>query len=541
MVIAKFSAEILEAALKYAARGWAVFPLRKNSKEPATLNGFYAATTDPEQIKCMFKEDREFNLGIRTGKESDLIVIDVDPKNGGYDSLGDLTEIHGNFEEKNYSFITPSEGYHIYFKYPNIPNVAIKNRTNVLPGIDVRADGGYVVACPSKIDYGRYYPFFEHEELKELPSWLLELIQNTRSTRQNININTILEGSRNDYLARMAGAMQRKGLSKEALLAALLEENQTKCNPPLPEREVEVICNSISRYIPEAPILPIQKESLIIRASEISSKGIESLRDKKKVYGTSTGIEGLDRLLGGGNRLGELNVLCASAKTGKSSFFHYLIHSFLKRGLPIGYAAREMSPEDEVLPNLWSIEFNESAWHSKITEEREKKYLNAAEGWPLYFSKGFGYFPIEEIRGWFYELCELGVKHFFIDHLHYLLQDPEQYGEAVLLAQEIKAITKEAKINVWLIVQPGKLLDGQELNINSLRGGAGISQALDNLFLLQRVKETSNTIKLTLDVARSKLGIPGSIYLQYDPVSTGFTEVELIQNQNEKGPIYDKN
>jgi hypothetical protein len=68
---------------------------------------------------------------------------------------------------------------------------------------------------------------------------------------------SIVEGSRNATLASIAGTMQRRGLSEQAIIAALKEENKTKCQPPLPDSEVEAIARSIARYDPAPTIEPL--------------------------------------------------------------------------------------------------------------------------------------------------------------------------------------------------------------------------------------------------------------------------------------------
>ncbi|HEY7822781.1 MAG TPA: bifunctional DNA primase/polymerase, partial [Acidimicrobiia bacterium] len=73
----------LEAALRYASWGWHVLPLQPNSKIPATAHGVHDATVDPEQIRKWWSRDPEMNIGVAAGRVSDLLVFDVDPRNGG--------------------------------------------------------------------------------------------------------------------------------------------------------------------------------------------------------------------------------------------------------------------------------------------------------------------------------------------------------------------------------------------------------------------------------------------------------------------------
>lgn len=137
---------------------------------------------------------------------------------------------------------TGGGGYHMFFKEPSIK---ITNRANVLPGIDVRGEGGYVVAPPSFHQSGLQYSWTK--ELKdsiitELPDWMLELFL------QRNKANDSAEGGRNNFLTREAGKLRRMGLNEYQLLTELRKINNSSCNPPLSDQEVAAICGSVARY-----------------------------------------------------------------------------------------------------------------------------------------------------------------------------------------------------------------------------------------------------------------------------------------------------
>ncbi|MBI3549879.1 MAG: bifunctional DNA primase/polymerase [Elusimicrobia bacterium] len=141
----------LERALEYVGRGWAVFPLAPNSKIPLPgSHGFKEATTDPEQVLAWWKDNPERNIGIATGLKSRLLVVDVDVKNGakGKESLASIPGLTSTRTAR-----TPSGGSHLFYRSPNY---SIRSRIGFLPGIDIKADGGYVVAPGSSIN-GKIY------------------------------------------------------------------------------------------------------------------------------------------------------------------------------------------------------------------------------------------------------------------------------------------------------------------------------------------------------------------------------------------------
>lgn len=262
-----------------------------------------------------------------------------------------------------------------------------------------------------------------------------------------------------------------------------------------------------------------------VNASELLDETFSYLSDKDKVKGEPTGIVGLDALLGGGFRTGELTVLMAQAKTGKNTLYHYLIYKHLERGIPFGYASRELNPATEVIPNLLSIALKSNAWQSTLDDVYKTSAKQVLSNWSLFFAPGYGYFDGTQIETWFKALKDLGVNHFLFDHFHYALQG-EDYESTAKLIKHLKSLTKALDIHLSLIVQPRSLREGEALSLATLRGGAAIGQALDNLLILERVRNETNISKLTLEVARHKLASLGSIYLKYNKDTTDFEEVD---------------
>jgi KaiC/GvpD/RAD55 family RecA-like ATPase len=348
-------------------------------------------------------------------------------------------------------------------------------------------------------------------------------------------LNGAPAGSRHHALVKAVGNMKDQGYEQEEVTARVeamtFLPTASWSQPGLNPKDLSTIKDIFTRppkyeFKEQGAAEPLVTDTFI-SAGELLDESFEYLSDKDKVKGEPTGIEGLDRLLGGGFRTGELTVLMAQAKTGKNTFYHYLIYSYLKRGVPFGYASRELSPATEVLPNFLSIDFGTNIWKANITDGFKKAAREALANWPLYFAPGYGYFDPKEMRKWFEEMKSIGVNHFLFDHLHYSLMS-EDYESTTKLIKELKTITKELDIHLNLIVQPRSLRDGERLSLATLRGGAAIGQALDNLLILERVRGQDNISKLSLEVARHKLCRLGDIYLKYDAESTRFEEVEKV-------------
>src|SRR6516164_7716334 len=138
------NASLLEAALSYAAIKLPVFPCQLD-KKPYTKHGFLDAVCDKQQIRAWWTKWPEASIGMPTGVASARIVIDVDPRHGGDESLLELETKYGalptTLETK-----TGGGGRHLFF----VCQGNIRNSAGVLgPGVDVRGEGGYVILPPS--------------------------------------------------------------------------------------------------------------------------------------------------------------------------------------------------------------------------------------------------------------------------------------------------------------------------------------------------------------------------------------------------------
>lgn len=258
------------AAYAYVKRGWPVFPVhwpladgrcscghadcRQAGKHPATAHGFQDATTDLKIVAQWWRQWPEANIGLRTGET--FAVLDVDTRHGGADSLRALLEAHGELPDTVMS-LTGGGGKHYLFRARGV-----RNKAALAPGLDVRGEGGYIVAPPSLHASGREYMWSPGRapgdvEIAPMPGWLHALVASKpmRKGEPVDGLGFIADGERNVALARMAGAMRRQGMSPGAILAALNYENEHRCRPPLDAEEVEQVAVSISRYPPAGEVI----------------------------------------------------------------------------------------------------------------------------------------------------------------------------------------------------------------------------------------------------------------------------------------------
>jgi len=239
---------MLDKALYYSKIfHWKVFPCK--NKIPATPHGFKDASSDPEQIKKYFT-CKGFNIGIATGEASGFFVLDVDVKNnaGGRDSLIELESQFGELPRTVFS-VTQSGGNHFYF----LSNPKVKCKTGFRKGLDIKSDGGYIIAPPSKTNNGEYKWINSPDDtpIAEAPEWLFNFITaETKKPKTEPQNAQIASGGRHDYLVRQIAIPLRKMLGLEAhdIYETLKLENSRVCAPPVPDAELRSIAQSVMPY-----------------------------------------------------------------------------------------------------------------------------------------------------------------------------------------------------------------------------------------------------------------------------------------------------
>jgi putative DNA primase/helicase len=249
---------LLDAALEYARMGWQVFACHSTGHHPLVKRGFYEATTDTDVIKSWWTRWPDAAIGLRTGQESGMFAIDVDPRHGGDVSMEMLETEHGQLPETVESQ-TGGGGRHLLFAWPGRPVPCSVGKVG--RGIDTRGDGGYIIAPPSDHESGRQYCWMFGQEpgerpMAEAPCWLLKMIEQDApvgpvASGEPVAGEEIPEGYRNKTLASQAGYMRQIGLTADEIAPALQAINLHRCNPPLEAAEVDRIAASIGRYDPD--------------------------------------------------------------------------------------------------------------------------------------------------------------------------------------------------------------------------------------------------------------------------------------------------
>lgn len=234
-----------EYAVSYAEMGLAVFPIKPRSKSPLIAHGFKAASKDPEQINRWWEKWPDANIGIATGSMSGgLVVIDLDiDDDKGIDgrvSLREWESEHGKIPDETWLSITGRGGYHYFYQ----DRSTVQSRVNLYEGIDIRAEGGYIVAPPSIHPNGNCYEWEQEPGDYELmlsgPMIWNFLSPPVINEQKRFQVpEQIPDGQRTNSLIAMIGSSKAKGWSDDAIKAAVRTENDIRCIPPLTDAELD--------------------------------------------------------------------------------------------------------------------------------------------------------------------------------------------------------------------------------------------------------------------------------------------------------------
>jgi hypothetical protein len=237
---------VLEQALYLNHKlGWNVLPVGKDKKPLIEWKKFETEGVNSEQIKEWFNKYPNANLGVVTGKISDLVVIDIDPRHGGKDD-----------EFRNFQTVkskTGGGGWHLFFRYKD----GINNKAGIKEGVDVRGEGGYVVVPPSLHESGNYYEWVNspsNTPLVDIPTEILRILQNGKATSnqfvsdwdENV-LNGVDEGRRNGSAASVIGKLLKRFPEEEwkTEVWPLFVGWNMRNRPPLSDTELSGVYASI--------------------------------------------------------------------------------------------------------------------------------------------------------------------------------------------------------------------------------------------------------------------------------------------------------
>lgn len=471
---------LLQSALKLVDKKISVIPVGKNKIPLIPWKEFQSRYATHEEIKSWFEKYPDAQLGIVTGKISNLSVVDVEF--GGDSSFlpQDTTVVS-----------TGGCGYHFYYKY--CPG--LQNKARVRELIDVRSEGGYVVAPGSESDKGKY------ELIKELPTipFPIHLFsekeksaqQSIPSQQVNYNIEDYLgygEGQRNDQMTRFVGsvlATMHPAKWDEIAWPVIQAANQ-KNNPPLSDNELLNTFNSIkSREISSAPDKWSKKSEEQLKKEEevLTDDSLELMKlvadEQSKELDISTpmptGYKRIDDALKGGFRIGDLIILSGLTGHGKTLISSNIAVNMAERGEPVMFLTYEV--------------FTVEVW-SKIKE------MGVSDDIKIFTPKCYTSGKLDWVKKKIHEGKEYGIKFIVIDHLEFLSSAGTKYQKNVNLnfsnaisevVKEVKILAKQEGVCILLLCHLRKVTPGGRPSINDLKDTSSISQEADAVLLIERL------------------------------------------------------
>lgn len=225
-----------QAALGYVKEGLAVFPLKPRSKEPFEgSHGFKDASKRESDIIRWWTNEPDANIGIATGAVSGgVFVVDIDDGHNdvsGSESLEAWEAENGELPETRES-VTGTGGRHLFYRCP--PGVAVKSGTGIIPSVDLRGTGGYVVAPPSTHPNGNMYAWEDWAaDIATADDTVMQLVKSGRDSESSAFVlpDVIHKGERVDTLFRYAASLSSRGLPDEFIIKAVSDANKARCEP----------------------------------------------------------------------------------------------------------------------------------------------------------------------------------------------------------------------------------------------------------------------------------------------------------------------
>ena len=249
------SSTLKDAALSYIDKGLAVFPIRPKSKNPASSHGFLDAVTDPEQITAAWDAKPNLNIGIATGALSGgLFVIDLDTHDDadGSDTLNKWEAEHGELPSTA-TALTGGGGIHMFYRGDG----SVHSSVSKTDGVDIRGEGGYVVAPPSVHPSGAIYEWERGHSPEDIPistadrnvlAFIASVQRDTGDGARFVLPDEVGKGERNNIIFKLACSMQSKGASDEEIMARCVGENVIRFKPPLSDDELRRSVESALQY-----------------------------------------------------------------------------------------------------------------------------------------------------------------------------------------------------------------------------------------------------------------------------------------------------
>ena len=489
----------LEWVLRYLELGWATIPLRfmgdaDNRKRPAieSWKEFQVAAPDRGQVEAWWSGAPEFGVGVITGSVSRLLVVDLDGPRAAA-----LLKARG-IELPRTATVKTGNGYHMYFRHPGAD---IGNRAKIITdndgsSVDVRGEGGYVVAPPSVHGNGRVYEWMiPVEEMAGLPPELEEFLltaelgfprEGEANWWETVG-GGVNEGSRNDSAARVAGYFLAKTSGdEEATFRACVSWNRQN-TPPLADDELRTIIRSVGKREQAKQRAEVQRVVPRIEVLDGAAMAVE-LGTRTPRHGLQVNVPGLSIV--GGLVEGDLITVAGRPGMGKSTWACQLSTlACLDKHIPTFIVSTEMSRSEW---GNWMMTVASAGPCHELPWPRPEPLLALFRKAPLSLCDA-GTVSIQDIKA----LVESrpGVKLVIVDHIGRVVGGRKdtrtlEVGDVI---RGLKSIAKDNHCTVVALCQLNRDIENREVKrrprLADLRESGEIEQESDSVIFLYSPKD----------------------------------------------------
>lgn len=507
---------VLPLALVYAARNYSVIPVGLDKRPLVNWKEFQSRRATLDELVSWWTQNPEAQIGIVTGAISNLTVIDVETD-------GDFNLV----QEKTYEVETGGKGRHYYFQH----EPEFKNAVRIFPSVDVRSEGGYVVAAGSKTQKGAYTVLREVEVMRMsshtketflkasrpqlLPSSTPALGYPARVSSDGLVYDGTSKGGRNDAMAKFAGTIHAKIHPSlwPTVGWQIFAEANLKNTPPLDPRELRITWESIGRsesrahpggrvfheqektWGPAEPDYkrpddektpeptPVSRESAPKgldpqEALHVSEVAAAQVIDSDNTYPLD--MAPFDEALLGGVSLGDLIVVAGQSGHGKTTLIQDWTVTLASGG----------QTKKTQLPVLWFS-------YEVLARPMWQKFqtMGATEDTPIYMPRVNETGDIEWVTQVIEKaIAKWAIKIVAIDHLGFLRAPKGNYSnQADAITHTVRMLKRLAVKHGLIIMLPVHIrkTSAKSPDLNDIRDSLGIAQEADTVFFIGREKDDS--------------------------------------------------
>jgi len=536
-----------ESALRLLKTKHSVIPVGKDKIPLVKWQEFQNRLATENEVNDWFDKYPEANVGIITGKISNLVVVDVE-------SGGDIKRF-----PETLTIRTGGGGWHLYYRY-----YPIANKTRIFPLTDIRGDGGYVVAPGSTHASGNKYEILTKDFIAPFP---FEMFGEKKQSKVLEVSSGVEKGQRNQSASTMAGALLRAFSRQKETAWKLLKDWNDKNIPPLTDYELRNVFNSIAgredKKFLDFPIL--ESEALdkvdFLTYTELLNQSRKERREVDPKSIVSFGYDWLDQRLTG-LFPGELVVLGGESGTGKTTFATNIIYRASKKfkccvfaledrlndyGMKAFYFEIGKIRKERGLPNYPWNDYRRNEIKDEKYQQYEDQAFENLRSESIHFADVKRQLDIGLLERKIEEKAKEGFKLFLVDHLHTFdmqrgMDTKADFIEKMMV--RIKTLLNRCGVAMILIVHYKKL-EGRKPSMDSFKDSISIPQNANYTLNLWRNRSDDKDVnryetQLMIPKSRNPNG-EFTLTLEFDPLTYDYRFIgekfgtEIKKQENEFG------